>query len=220
MSPSTPTEKNEATPYLEAKATPSSTSGTENEQEHLAAKEAGTVAAPVDDDGSLAPSTPDDGDDPNLPHGMKLFFIIVALVLSVFFFSLDQTIVATAIPKITDEFNSLDDISWYGSAFFLTIGGFQFMWGKMYKYFPLKISFLIAIFIFEVGSLICAVAHNSTTLIVGRAIPGVGAAGIGSGSYTIVTFAITVAALGISFVISLASRFQKINTESLTGGAA
>lgn len=35
-----------------------------------------------------------------------------------------------------------------------------------------------------------------------------------------VTFAITVAALGISFVLSLLSRFQKINTESLTGGAA
>lgn len=63
------------------------------------------------------------------------------------------------------------------------------MWGKMYKYFPLKISFLVAIFIFEVGSLICGVAPNSTALIIGRAIAGVGAAGIGSGSYTIVAFA-------------------------------
>lgn len=63
------------------------------------------------------------------------------------------------------------------------------MWGKAYKYFPLKISFLLAIFIFELGSLICGVAPNSLTLIVGRAIAGVGAAGIGSGAYVIVAFA-------------------------------
>jgi len=36
-----------------------------------------------------------------------------------------QTIVATAIPKITDEFKGLDLVSWYGSAFFMTVGGFQ-----------------------------------------------------------------------------------------------
>ncbi|OKL62584.1 hypothetical protein UA08_02968 [Talaromyces atroroseus] len=123
------------------------------------------------------------------PSGIKLAFIMVALVLSVFLFSLDQTIVATAIPKITDEFNSIDDISWYGSAFFMTLGGFQSMWGKVYKYFSLKISFMVAIFIFELGSLICAVARNSPTLIVGRAIAGLGGAGVGSGAYTIVAFA-------------------------------
>jgi MFS family permease len=47
---------------------------------------------------------------------------------------------------------------------------------------------LSSIFIFEVGSLICAVANNSTTLIVGRAIAGMGGAGIASGSYTIIAF--------------------------------
>lgn len=70
----------------------------------------------------------------------------------------------------------------------MTVGGFQSTWGKVFKYFPLKISFLIAIFIFELGSLICGVAPNSTALIVGRAIAGVGAAGIGSGAYTIIAF--------------------------------
>jgi MFS transporter, DHA2 family, glioxin efflux transporter len=97
--------------------------------------------------------------------------------------------VATAIPKITDEFGGLEEVAWYGSAFFMTVGGFQSTWGKTYKYFPLKLSFLIAIFIFELGSLICAVAPNSRALIVGRAIAGLGAAGIGSGAYTIIGFA-------------------------------
>lgn len=122
------------------------------------------------------------------PTGTRLIFIVVALVLSIFLVSLDLTIVATAIPKITSEFHGLDDVSWYSSAFFMTIGGFQSAWGKAYKYFPLKISFLISIFIFELGSLVCGVAPNSHSLIVGRAIAGVGAAGIGSGTYTIIAF--------------------------------
>lgn len=69
--------------------------------------------------------------------------------------SLDMTIVATAIPKITDEFHGISLVGWYGSAFFLTLAAFQSTWGKAYKYFPLKISYLLAIFIFELGSLIC-----------------------------------------------------------------
>lgn len=108
----------------------------------------------------------------DFPHGFKLAFIIMALVLSIFLVALDMTIVATAIPRITDEFHSLNQVGWYGSAFFLTVGSFQSTWGKAYKYFPLKPSFLAAIGIFELGSLICGVAQNSITLIIGRAIAG------------------------------------------------
>lgn len=61
--------------------------------------------------------------------------------------------------------------------------------GKIYKYFPLKISFLIAILIFEVGSTLCGAAPNAEALITGRAIAGVGAAGIAAGAYTIIAFA-------------------------------
>lgn len=122
------------------------------------------------------------------PTGSRLVAIITALALAIFLVSLDLTTVATAIPKITDQFNGLSDIAWYSSAFFMTMGGFQSAWGKIYKYFPLKTSYLIAIFIFELGSLICAVAPSSTALIVGRAFAGMGAAGIGSGSYTIIGF--------------------------------
>lgn len=34
-----------------------------------------------------------------------------------------QTIIGTAIPKITDEFHDLNKVSWYGSAYFMTFGG-------------------------------------------------------------------------------------------------
>ena len=70
----------------------------------------------------------------------------------------------------------------------MTNGGFQSSWGKAYRFFPLKTTFLLSIFVFELGSLICGVAPNSTTLIVGRAINGLGASGIGTGAYTIIAF--------------------------------
>ena len=132
---------------------------------------------------------PEEGEPkPNVeyPVGFRLFAIVIALILSIFLVALDMTIVATAIPRITDEFHSLNQVGWYGSAFFLTVAAFQSMWGKAYKYFLLKPTFLFSIFIFELGSLICAVANDSTTLIVGRAIAGAGGAGIASGVYTII----------------------------------
>jgi hypothetical protein len=54
-------------------------------------------------------------DDVVYPTGFKLFAIIVALCLAVFLVSLDQSIIVTAIPRITDRFNSVLDIGWYGS---------------------------------------------------------------------------------------------------------
>ncbi|MCJ1245267.1 hypothetical protein MMC30_002470 [Trapelia coarctata] len=129
-------------------------------------------------------------DDTQYPSSTRLGLILLALCLAIFLTSLDMTIVSTAIPAITDEFNSLDDIGWYGSAFFLTLAAFQSPWGKVYKYFPLKWAYLVAIFVFELGSLVCGVAQNSPTLIVGRAFAGIGGAGILSGSFTIIAFAV------------------------------
>jgi len=47
------------------------------------------------------------------PSLILLLFICMALVLAVFLVSLDMTIVATAIPRITNEFKSLDQVSTY-----------------------------------------------------------------------------------------------------------
>jgi EmrB/QacA subfamily drug resistance transporter len=151
----------------------------------------GTRTALHEKDSSAGDHTSEDveADSSDQPAGARLAAIITALALAIFLVSLDLTIVATATPKITDEFNGLSDIAWYSSAFFMTMGGFQSMWGKLYKYFPLKTTYLIAILAFEIGSLVCGAAPSSAVLILGRAIAGVGAAGIGSGSYTIIGFA-------------------------------
>ena len=109
-------------------------------------------------------------EDDNYPHGLKLVALIVALCLAVFLVALDQTIIATAIPKITDRFHSINDIGWYGSAYFLTSTALQPSFGRIYKVFQIKWVFLSVIAVFELGSLICAVAPSSTALIVGRAV--------------------------------------------------
>ncbi|KAJ6465952.1 major facilitator superfamily domain-containing protein, partial [Mycena vitilis] len=120
------------------------------------------------------------------PHGIKLHLITVALCLSVFLVALDNTIIATAIPKITDDFNSLEDVGWYASAYLLTTAAFQLLFGRFYSFLSIKWVYVTAIVIFELGSLICGVAPNSTALIVGRAIAGLGSAGIFSGALIIV----------------------------------
>ncbi|KAL8998606.1 MAG: hypothetical protein Q9169_002357 [Polycauliona sp. 2 TL-2023] len=140
--------------------------------------------SPTDKELETQPNKPEIG--MVYPKGLRLTGILFALIISVFLVALDMTIVATAIPRITDQFHSLDQVGWYGSSFFLTLAAFQSTWGKAYKYFPLKPGFLLAIFIFEVGSLICGVAPTSTALIAGRAISGAGGAGIASGAYTII----------------------------------
>jgi MFS transporter, DHA2 family, glioxin efflux transporter len=68
----------------------------------------------------------------------------------------------------------------------LTVAATQPTWGKAYKYFNLKLVFMIWIAVFEVGSLICGVAKESKTLIVGRAVTGAGIAGVLAGYYIII----------------------------------
>ncbi|ROW16766.1 hypothetical protein VPNG_01626 [Cytospora leucostoma] len=126
--------------------------------------------------------------DIHYPSGSKAAAIILGLLLSSFLTALDISIISTAIPKITAQFNSLEDVAWYGSAFFLTLASFQSVWGKAYKYFSVRGCFLTSICVFEIGSLLCALAPNSAALIVGRAIQGAGGAGSNLGSYTIASF--------------------------------
>ncbi|PSR83630.1 major facilitator superfamily domain-containing protein [Coniella lustricola] len=104
-----------------------------------------------------------------------------------FLVPLDMTIVATAIPKITEEFQSLDQVGWYSSAFFLSLAVLQSPWGKIYKYHQIKIAYAASVFIFELGSLICGVAQNSQMLIAGRVITGTGGAGVTIGTYVIIS---------------------------------
>jgi len=87
---------------------------------------------------------------------------------------------------LTDEFKSFNDIGWYGSAYLLTGCAVQLPIGRVYTYYSPKWVFLVLISLFELGSLICGVAQNSVTVIVGRAISGIGCAGVFSGSMQLI----------------------------------
>ena len=91
----------------------------------------------------------------------------------------------TAIPRITTQFHSLNDIGWYGSAYLLTQMALQPTYGRLYTFFDIKTVYLASLTIFEIESIICATAPSSIVFIVGRAISGVGASNIFSGSLTI-----------------------------------
>lgn len=60
------------------------------------------------------------------------------------------------------------------------------LFGKLYTFYCIKWVYLAGLAIFEIGSLVCALAGNSTSLIIGRAISGIGAAGLFSGSLLII----------------------------------
>ncbi|KAI6777791.1 uncharacterized protein J7T54_001400 [Emericellopsis cladophorae] len=123
--------------------------------------------------------------DPNeYPTGLRLVAVIVALVLCVFLMPLDTTILATAIPSITADFG-LADVSWYASVFFFVVAGFQSSWGKAFRYFPLKPALILSLIIFELGSIVAATAQSSVALIIGRAVTGLGAAGMSSGAFLV-----------------------------------
>ncbi|KAK5987040.1 MFS-type efflux pump MFS1 [Cladobotryum mycophilum] len=144
-------------------------------------------ARSLEDVSSAEDQSPGDSGQDDVPYSsnLQLGLILIALALSIFLIGLDGTIVGTAIPSITKDFQQLNDVGCL-----LTTCAMQLSYGKLYTLFPVKSCFLSAVFIFEVGSLVCAVAPNSTALIVGRAIAGLGAAGVISGVFIIQSYTI------------------------------
>ena len=106
------------------------------------------------------PQTVHGNDEPEYPTTKKLIPIVISLYLAFFLVALDRTIIATAIPTITDRFHSIGDIGWYASAYMLTLCAFQLLFGRIYTFYSPKIVFLTAIFLFEVGSAICGAASK------------------------------------------------------------
>ncbi|KAJ7036886.1 ABC transporter [Mycena alexandri] len=110
--------------------------------------------------------------------GRKLAVVFVAMLLSLLLIALDQTILSTALPRIASDFDSFSLQGWVASAFILTQTVFLLFYGQILRIFPAKWVLISSITIFETGSIVCALAHNVDMLIAGRAVSGVGAAGI------------------------------------------
>ncbi|KAH2324244.1 hypothetical protein KXW87_007882, partial [Aspergillus fumigatus] len=63
--------------------------------------------------------------------------------------------------------------------------------GRFYAFYNIKWVYCISLAVFEIGSIVAAVAPNSMTLIIGRAISGLGAAGLVSGTTTILSYCVS-----------------------------
>ncbi|KAF5552099.1 major facilitator superfamily transporter [Fusarium phyllophilum] len=124
--------------------------------------------------------------DAEYPTGIRLWLTILSVVSILVLASIDMNIVATAVPAITDHFHTTAHVGWYSSAFRLTVCAFQFIFGKVYKLFSVKRIFLMSNVISIVGSVLSGAAVSSTMLVVGRAVAGLGSAGLFAGSFIIV----------------------------------
>ncbi|RAH39694.1 MFS general substrate transporter, partial [Aspergillus brunneoviolaceus CBS 621.78] len=120
------------------------------------------------------------------PDGWKLLLPTIGICLTIILVSLDFSIMATAVPAVTSEFHTVEDVGWYGSAYLLTTASAQLLVGSPYTISSIKWVFLTSLLTFELGSVICGVAPSSVVLILGRAIAGCGDAGPLSGALLIV----------------------------------
>src|SRR3984957_9338277 len=103
------------------------------------------------------------------PRG-GLLIIFVALMLAILLASLDQTIVATALPTIVGDLGGLTHLSWVVTAYLLTSTVSVPLYGKVSDIYGRKQIFQAAIVIFLAGSICSGIAQNMTQLIAFRAI--------------------------------------------------
>src|SRR3954447_26529550 len=92
--------------------------------------------------------------------------------------SLDQTIVATALPTIVGDLGGIEHLSWVVTAYLLasTIAGP--LYGKLGDLYGRKKLLQGAIVLFLIGSVLCGIAHNMGELIAFRAVQGLGGGGL------------------------------------------
>ncbi|KAJ5964790.1 uncharacterized protein N7479_004666 [Penicillium vulpinum] len=136
------------------------------------------------DDANAAPAPAPSGSSEQATESSRLTSVNIAwtmmsLCLSVFLSSLDLTIVTPAIPAIVGSLKSAAGYTWVGSAYTLAYAAVTPVWGSVSDIWGRKPIMLIAVAIFLVGSLVCALAPKMNALIVGRAIQGVGGSGMG-----------------------------------------
>jgi EmrB/QacA subfamily drug resistance transporter len=113
----------------------------------------------------------------------SIFFgIMLAMLLS----ALDQTIVATAMPTIGRELGNPEHLPWVVTAYLLASTAVTPLYGKFSDMHGRRITLLIGIVIFVLGSLACALAPTMLALILARGFQGLGGGGLIAIAQTIV----------------------------------
>ena len=131
-----------------------------------------------------APSKPDNKVAPKLTHRQALWIVAGAL-LPVFMGSMDQTVVSSALPSIGQALGSTSYLSWVVAANLLTMTAMTPLYGKISDSIGRRTTLLIGVSVFMLASLVSALAVNLPMLILGRALQGLGSAGMTSLAMTI-----------------------------------
>ncbi|MQA37166.1 MDR family MFS transporter [Rugamonas aquatica] len=103
--------------------------------------------------------------------------IYMGLVIMIGLAALDQSIVATALPRIVSDLGGMAHLSWVVTAYVLASTATMPLYGKLSDQYGRKPLLYTAIVIFLLGSALCGLAQNMMELIVFRAIQGLGAGG-------------------------------------------
>lgn len=104
--------------------------------------------------------------------------VFAFLLTGVFMATLDNQIVATALPTIVGEFGQIERFGWVGSAYLLASSAVMPLYGKLGDLFGRKYVMMAAVFIFTLGSATCGLAVSMDTLIAARVLQALGGGGI------------------------------------------
>ena len=104
--------------------------------------------------------------------------ILLAIMLSVGLIAIDSTILATAVPSVVDDLGGFSEFPWLFSVYLLAQAVTVPLYGKVADLVGRKPVMLFGIGLFLLGSLLCGVAWGMTSLIVFRAVQGLGAGAI------------------------------------------
>jgi EmrB/QacA subfamily drug resistance transporter len=111
-------------------------------------------------------------------HGLALFSVLIALMLTLLLEALDQTIVGTALPRIVGALQGFDRYTWVVTAYLLASTTMIPVVGKLSDQFGRKWFLVTGVTIFLLGSVLAGASQSMDQLIAFRALQGLGA-GIG-----------------------------------------
>ncbi|MDF9408423.1 MFS transporter [Pelotomaculum isophthalicicum JI] len=104
----------------------------------------------------------------------KRNILLIGLILGMFFSSLDQTVVGTAMPRIIGDLGGLDILTWVTTAYMLSSTTIVPIAGKLADLYGRRMIYVTGLFVFMLGSALCGTSNNMTELIVYRGLQGVG----------------------------------------------
>src|SRR5512134_1578519 len=121
-----------------------------------------------------------------LPLAAKRNLATVGVMLVIFLFAIDATIVSTAMPTIVAKLGGLELYSWVFSVYMLTSALTTPVFGKLADLFSQRRLMLVGVGIFVLGSTLCGAALSMKALILFRAIQGLGGGAIYALSFIVV----------------------------------